>query len=689
MVRREDNRVWIDGAKETFHRHFEDMKAGQGPLWGERSDTYMYLTQMRVAGWDVEYEDLIAIAGYGPSFAYAPRPEDKWGAHYLPIKGRDERIAHATGYLNKWHQYKDIEDYWEALKAAIDAGRVVHAPNEEDVLFVGYVDADRVEDRKVLPVAIVFVEDDEWTWEQFTQWYAKPMVNGWLGVFEKEVAPWPARASVIEVIENAIDVATGNDPRASRFAGVTWGADGIAAYARDLADLSKSGAMEGGFFQGGWRGCHNVYPQMSGRPAMAAYLKRVAPYFEDGARRHIEDAALAYQKAAESWTAYDKALGRALPEDKHPRAWEDAAARKAGSDAVSKAAEHEREGVAALKRAMNSGDCCSVPATAQIEGVAPDPIEQTGSSFGRGLAMMLRHAGCDVDYNTVMGDIGQAFATQGTTYDPDLTGGYADIGWWPLDLFHMEDRLPHLSRVNGRTITCQWADFPEVAKDPRAFYEEHFKSSVQAEIMAGRPVLSVWHGAVLVTAYDTEDPPLQGWCVQAGKAEYMRVDDYPKAIYTYGDHFDPMNRMQADRSALEHAIALGRGTARTEGLWVLGEAAWKGWEDHLIQRKGETPHYWHANQRKQLLSWRQSAVAFLDEMSRRHDSSVSAHLSDAIRAYEEQIDCLKSMVVTKEAIVDSEAGRAELAARIRKSAALDMKAIDALVPALAEIQIDR
>ena len=345
----------IDDARQIFHRHFEEQRAGLGTPWAERSDTYMYLAQMRIAGSDVSYAELVTIAGYGPSFAYAPQPDGRWMAHYFPISGRDDRIAHATGYRFGWQRYEDPEAYWQALKKAIDAGHAVHGPNEEDVLFIGYEEAATPADRKVLPVAIVFVDDDEWSWSQFAAWHARDMVNGWFGCLEERVAPWPATESALEVMEWMVRLAAGDDPRRVEDDGVVWGIDGIEAYAADLADLAKSGAGEdeGGYFQGGWRGCHNVMPQISGRPAAAVYLQKVAPLFDDEVRPHIDAAAAAYSAATDAWRIFDHQLGRALPDDvDHAFAWQDAGHRTAAAAAVREAAGHEREAVAALTRAL-------------------------------------------------------------------------------------------------------------------------------------------------------------------------------------------------------------------------------------------------------------------------------------------------------------------------------------------------
>jgi hypothetical protein len=354
-VKREGCRVWLEGAKEVFHQHFEDSKNGVTTPWAERSDTYMYLTQMRIAGWDIDYAELITLAGYGPSFGYAPGPKDRWGAHYFPPAGRNKRIAHATGCQYSWTRYEDVEDYWQALKQAVDEGQAVHGPNEEDILFIGYEDAANPVDRRVLPLAIVFVDDDEWTWKQFTKWHARDMVNGWFGRIGKRVEPWPAKRSAIEVLEMMVSVADGDDSRRKEGDGVVWGVHGIEAYAADLADMTKSGAVEGdgGYFQGGWRGCHNVYPQMSGRPAAATYLSRIAPLFDDATRGHILAASEGYEGATQAWKAFSQELGRDTGVD-HTLAWTTEKHRKAGSEAVTRAAAHERTAVAAVRKALES-----------------------------------------------------------------------------------------------------------------------------------------------------------------------------------------------------------------------------------------------------------------------------------------------------------------------------------------------
>jgi len=351
----------LNNVEQIFNGLFEQWEKGEGTPWCERSDSYMYLTCMRVAGWDVDYADVITLSGYGPSFGYS---QEKWWAHYMPPPGRDRRIGDATGFGFLWEQKKTPEGYWESLKQVIDSGRPVCAPYMEGVLFIGYRDAERPDDRQVRPLARVFVEPGSWwTWEEFADWHKKHSDGGWFGRHTGKVKTIPPTDSAVEVLRLIVQMAT-DDPRShmERFEGVTWGLPGILAYADDVADMSKSGAKEGegGYFQGGWRGCHNIYPQMSGRPAAATYLERIAPLFAGEVRRHVLAAADQYDKATDAWREFERQLGRPLG-DKHSEAWQDPTHRKAGAAAVRKAHERETAAVAEIKKGL-------VAAGANVQG---------------------------------------------------------------------------------------------------------------------------------------------------------------------------------------------------------------------------------------------------------------------------------------------------------------------------------
>ena len=119
----------------------------------------------------------------------------------------------------------------------------------------------------------------------------------------------------------------------------------------------RAAECEGGYFQGGWRACHNVYPQMSGRPAAAAYLKRIALCFDGETRKHLLAAAGKYEQATEAWRAFSGQLGRDaqhVANVEHGAAWTSEKHRKAGAAAVARAARHERAAVAALAEALEA-----------------------------------------------------------------------------------------------------------------------------------------------------------------------------------------------------------------------------------------------------------------------------------------------------------------------------------------------
>ena len=121
--------------------------------------------------------------------------------------------------------------------------------------------------------------------------------------------------------------------------------------------MSKSGVNgPGGYFRGGWRGCHCVYPQASGRPAAAAYLKSIVPLFEGQVSRQIQVAASEYGKATECWRAYFAQLGRdgeRTVDVDHTTAWTTVQYRQAGAAAVHNAYMHEKKAIDALSKAIN------------------------------------------------------------------------------------------------------------------------------------------------------------------------------------------------------------------------------------------------------------------------------------------------------------------------------------------------
>ena len=340
-------------------KHVEQLLAEVTPRegrnrWRWRSQSYIYMQTVcaRAAGFDVDYDTFMTVSGCSGAFAY--HHKDYHVVYHVPGPAR-KRFAEATGFSAEWKQHKTIEAYWRVLKQTIESGQPVHAPFMEQVLFIGYQEAARKQDRKVRPIAVVFVEPNAWwTWAQFEDWYKKHSAGGCLGRFVKRVKPLPAKQSAIDTLRTLVEYSV-TDARAKikRFAenGTTFGLAGLEAYAADIADLSKSGEKEL-YFQGGWRGCHDIYPQLGGRWSTENYLKRLATSgaLSPEATRHVAAAAREYHAVCAAWEEYETHL--ADRNKNANKAWSMKKHRLAGAAAIRKAIKHERAGLAEIEKAL-------------------------------------------------------------------------------------------------------------------------------------------------------------------------------------------------------------------------------------------------------------------------------------------------------------------------------------------------
>lgn len=71
-------------------------------------------------------------------------------------------FARATGFGFEWEQYKTAEAYWQALRETIDAGESIHAANLEEILLIGYQEANDRTERQVKPLAPLGVAPETW-----------------------------------------------------------------------------------------------------------------------------------------------------------------------------------------------------------------------------------------------------------------------------------------------------------------------------------------------------------------------------------------------------------------------------------------------------------------------------------------------------------------------------------------------
>jgi len=334
-----------------------DLAPGKAPgrvrwRWRSRSYVFMQTICAKAAGWDVDYDTIMTVSGVAGSFAYHHKD---YVVNYFMPGPVDDRMTAATGFGFQWTKFPTPEACFQEIKRCIDAGKPVHAPFIEEVLFIGYQEAPDPDDRKVRPCAYVFVEPGQWwSWGEFMKWHKQHSAGGWLGRHTKRVKADTPRDAALTTLKMLVEYAT-NDPRAKnkRFQknATTFGLAGLEAYAADIADLSKSGRPDG-YFQGGWRGCHNIYPQLGGRWSTENHLKRLATSgaLNPEATKHVAAAAEDYHAVCAAWEEFETHLADRNKDAN--KAWSTKANRLAGAAAVRKAIAHERAGLAHLRQAL-------------------------------------------------------------------------------------------------------------------------------------------------------------------------------------------------------------------------------------------------------------------------------------------------------------------------------------------------
>jgi hypothetical protein len=308
-----------------------------------RSYIYTRLACIRAAGWqDASYEALMPVSGYGLTFAYEAKAHSE--THFVAPPGTDERIARATGFGWEWLHFEDAESCWQALKETIDSGRPAQGPHLEELVFIGYREAEKKEDRKVRPVAVpVFIKPGQWwSWREFEAWFRE---FGALGRFTERQEKLDERQVAVVVMKDLVAMAY-HDPREQDpdFDQVRWGLAGIEAFADDMANLK----LKERYFCSGWFGCHDSNPQWTARQLTGRYLQESSALFEGEVSALLQAAAKDYAAAHRAWLVWDERLGTRSPD----RAWRDSARRLEGAEAVRLAAQHEREAVGKIERAL-------------------------------------------------------------------------------------------------------------------------------------------------------------------------------------------------------------------------------------------------------------------------------------------------------------------------------------------------
>ena len=339
----------------------------------------------------------------------------------------------------------------------------------------------------------------------------------------------------------------------------------------------------------------------------------------------------------------------------------------------------------------------------------PPGADTYGNSYARGIEIVLNYLGHDVDYDTIMGDSGQAFIVQGEVNSVNTVDGAINIGWWPLDPMGINIRLGFLEKTVGRELrevvpTYDANGGAAYYDDPVRFYQRWFEPMVTSSLADGRPCIvqvSLWF---VVTAVDDGDPPFIGNWAWKNETQITRMkleDGYPQKMLAPGEFVPKIDRTAADAEALRYAVALHRDEVLGDRAgdrgehplrhpcygtnWRTGVMAYSAWIEALRDTARSGQARWHNNAVFQLRLNRVSAMRYLSAMRERHSQAVARHLDIAVQRYEAVVVALEGADTGADALAYA-GGRGELVAAIERIVDLESEAAAALEVAAAAMK---
>jgi len=328
------------------------------------------------------------------------------------------------------------------------------------------------------------------------------------------------------------------------------------------------------------------------------------------------------------------------------------------------------------------------------------------NGYARGLELVLDYLGHDVDYDTVMGDIGLAFITQGEENSINVVEGAVDVGWWPLEPLGII-RLNFLEKTVGREIQDIKPPWNETKQDPVNSYRQWFEPMVISSVENNKPCLlrvgSAWY---IVTGYDDRESPLIGMCPneEKGKERIYRIEEPmpPYALLAIGEAIPATDRTKADLEALKFAIALHRDQVLGTNVeyrgeyplrradeygeyWRTGLKSFSSWIACLEDTEHLGQPFWHSNVVGHLYWNRSTAVRYLKAMQKRHSKTITAHLENAIQKYEAILGELGMVDTSREALLSVQ-GRGKLISSIKTIMNLESQAVVELEKTVKEFK---
>jgi AraC-like DNA-binding protein len=329
-------------------------------------------------------------------------------------------------------------------------------------------------------------------------------------------------------------------------------------------------------------------------------------------------------------------------------------------------------------------------------------VRNEGNELARGLETVLIYLGDGADYDTIMGDSGQAFIIQGEEDSINLVDGAVDVGWWPLHPMALI-RFDFLEKTIGRELFEVYPVLWEEVNLAKA-YKQWFKPMVESSISEKRPCLA-WICApiaswIVITGFDDGEPPLFGEILDKGKAKIARIEGgWPSILVTLGEPIQKIDRIEADLESLKYAVALhhdavvgiqvkysGKYTLRDAEkytkYWRTGLKSFTAWLKCLQDTEHLGQYYFHGNALLHLYLGRSSAIRYLEAMQKRHPHTIAECIENAIHKYKAVIEVLGKVRCNAE-VMSSMEKREVLISQIKSIIDLESQAVAELENVIA------
>ena len=317
----------------------------------------------------------------------------------------------------------------------------------------------------------------------------------------------------------------------------------------------------------------------------------------------------------------------------------------------------------------------------------PAPAEESGNIYARGMSSILSHLGTDISYDQIMGLSGVAFILQVDTSGPYISENQLDCAWWPNDDWGFALGLSILTKATGWEIKKVSCDIEAYKKDPAAEYRRVLHAVAEDSLDAGKPVLAY---GFIATSIDDQERPLLGYGISGKSTQYgqqqMRIERYPWHLYIIGKKTTIGSSTDVDLASLRHIIALFHEhpqESTAPKTRFSGKQAWVEWLRLL--------HAGSACDNNMLIHLRynrQSAVAYLGEMAKRHNDETAKHLSGAAAIYQKIVDEIMKQGLPYNRVhsgEDEETVRSEYTAMVERVSKWEAQAIAKLEAAAASI----